>query len=232
MNIKRNDVEAVLQQIPIDFGGGCSVSKAWLMAWLIQRLSLRTTVDIGVYRGRSLFPQALSHKMADLGQVYGIDPWGKAEAVEHDNAALAVKISTWVEETDFQQVYEQVERFNDNSQLSSYCVLVRQPSAEAISYFQDKNISFDMVHIDGNHDTEAVMKDVKLYSARLRRNGFLVLDDVSWDSVRPIYNQVAGSMHRVFERVDDSNDYAVFWKSRSRFRAFLLSIVLRWIGSR
>jgi len=53
------ELEEILGEIKIDFGGGCSFEKAYVMAWLIANYQLKSTVDIGVYRGRSLFPQAL-----------------------------------------------------------------------------------------------------------------------------------------------------------------------------
>jgi predicted O-methyltransferase YrrM len=50
---------------------------------------------------------------------------------------------------------------------------------------------FDLVHIDGNHDTEVVTKDVELYLPRLNRKGFIILDDISWDSVKLTYQVLA-----------------------------------------
>ena len=37
------------------------------MAELIRTFEMKLTVDIGVYRGRSLFPQALSHRECSGG---------------------------------------------------------------------------------------------------------------------------------------------------------------------
>src|SRR4051794_26030032 len=81
-------VARVLEQIPVDFGGGCSVSKAHVMAWLIRRHQLTTTLDIGVYRGRSLFPQGIAHVQYTGGVVYGVDPWSSEAAREHDHEQL------------------------------------------------------------------------------------------------------------------------------------------------
>ena len=49
------EIKAALNRISIDFGGGCNLHKAPVMAWLIKQFGLTTSLDIGVYRGRSLF---------------------------------------------------------------------------------------------------------------------------------------------------------------------------------
>jgi hypothetical protein len=232
MSSLRSEVAAVLALIPADFGGGCSVSKAYLMAWLIRKYDFKTTVDIGVYRGRSLFPQALAHRKATGGVVYGIDPWSALEAKENDNPELKDAIDRFIDRTDFQSIYEEVEALNSKLCYEEHCVLLRQTSAAAASYFENANMFFDMIHVDGNHDTAKVMEDIELYLPRLKSSGFVILDDISWESVRPAYDEVFARTSLVFERIDAANDYAVFWNNTSRLGALFHRMVLRYIGSR
>lgn len=209
-----SEVAAVLDLIPADFGGGCSLSKAYMLAWLIRRYDLRETVDIGVYRGRSLFPQALAHRRFTGGVVYGVDPWSASEAKEWDiNHEDKEGINRFIEQTDWQAIYQEVEAINNQFHYEKHCVLLRQASADAATYFENNTIFFDMIHVDGNHDTGKVTKDIELYVPRLRESGFIVLDDISWESVRPAYDILNTKMTLVFERVDHNrmNDYAVFW---------------------
>src|SRR5436190_13237651 len=77
-----SDVRTLLDRVPGGLLGTCSVPKAFMMAWIIRRFKLQTTVDIGVYKGRSLFPQALAHQKYTKGVVYGVDPWSREEARE------------------------------------------------------------------------------------------------------------------------------------------------------
>lgn len=210
----RSQVSTLLEQIPVDFGGGCSVDKAYVMASLIQRYDLRTTVDIGVYRGRSLFPQALAHQL-NGGVVYGIDPWSSSEAQENDNPEIKEAIDNFTRTTDFQAIYEEVDSLVDSLGYRDHCILLRTTSSEAAGFFGRENISFKMVHIDGNHDTEKVMEDLALYEPRLEEGGYIVLDDVSWDSVRPAYESLSTRLALLFERVSGHDDYAVFLKSNS-----------------
>jgi predicted O-methyltransferase YrrM len=209
------DVEALLSRVKIDFGGGCSVTKAYLMARLIRDERLKTTLDIGVYRGRSLFPQALAHREYTAGMAYGVDPWDAMEAVqEQAPAAIADKVKAWAADADLQKIYEEVVALTATLNLEANTTLVREPSSKAIEYFRTRDIRFDLVHIDGNHDTVRVREDLDHYLPRLRPGGYLVLDDVSWASIRPIYDELRSRLAHVFELVDSRNDFAIFWNSK------------------
>ncbi len=204
------EVARVLDRIPIDFGGGCSLQKACAMAWLIRRFRLGTTVDIGVYRGRSLFPQALAHRAGAGGVVYGVDPWSAREAVERDNEDLRDQIDEFVQTTDFEALHRDVVALNEELGLTEHCVLVRKTSSEAARWFEERQIRFDLVHVDGNHDTARVMEDLDLYLPKLNPGGFIVLDDISWKSVEPAYGYLKERMTLLTQRVDKANDYAIF----------------------
>jgi predicted O-methyltransferase YrrM len=92
----------------------------------------------------------------------------------------------------------------------THCELVRAPSVGAAARFAEG--SLDLVHVDGNHDRAAVERDVVLYTARLRGGGFLVLDDASWPTIRPVYRELEQRASRVFEIFDlpGGDDFAVF----------------------
>lgn len=207
----RAEISATLARIPIDFGGGCSASKGYVMAALIRALGARASLDIGVYRGRSLFPQALAHARATGGVAFGVDPWSGAEAAEHDNFKLKDAIARFVATTDFDALYAEVEARRGAFGLQAHCTLVRRTSAAAAQEFRARGQTFGLIHIDGNHDTAPVLRDVDDYLPLLAPGGVLVMDDVSWDSVKPACARVAERLPKLFERVDRYNDYAVYW---------------------
>jgi hypothetical protein len=199
------------------------------MAWLISRYSLKTTLDIGVYRGRSLFPQALAHQYSTGGTVYGVDPWSRAEARENDHLELKDAINAFIDQVDFECIYADVNVLRERLSLQTHCILLRQTSACAIEYFEKGDIYFDLIHIDGNHDAERVMQDLNLYLPRLNIDGFLITDDISWSSVQPVYQTASLQLSLLFERVDSQNDYAVFWNNRSLLRPLVRSIVIKYV---
>ena len=214
-------LKELLSEIKIDFGGGCSLEKAYIMAWLIANLKLKSTVDIGVYRGRSLFPQALAHKRFSNGIVYGIDPWDSELARENDNKELKEAIDDFLDKTDFSEIGREVARYNFEKGFNDHCVLIQKKSEDAIAQFKDKNIIFDLIHIDGNHDTEMVMKDIILYLPLLAKKGFVILDDSSWASVQPAFHALKSKYSLVFSKTEFHesiliNDYAIFWENNNK----------------
>ena len=210
------DLKELLSEIKIDFGGGCSLEKAYIIAWLIANFKLKSTVDIGVYRGRSLFPQALAHKRFSNGIVYGIDPWDNELARENDNKELKEAIDDFLDTTDFSEIGREVARYNFEKGFNDHCVLIQKKSEDAIAQFKDKNIVFDLIHIDGNHDTEMVMKDIVLYLPLLAKKGFVILDDITWDSVKPAFDAVNSKYSFLYKKRDSDDDYAIFWKNSNK----------------
>jgi hypothetical protein len=72
-----------------------------------------------------------------------------------------------------------------------------------------------------------VRQDLDLYAPLLESGGFLVLDGVSWQSVKPIDVALQQSMTCVFHHVEyPSDDYAIFWNSRWAIGAYFQRFVL------
>ncbi len=226
------EISRALRPIPIDFFGGCSVNKGFVMAELIRRFDIKTSVDIGIYRGRSFFPQALAHRRSTGGVVYGIDPYSMGEALENDCGDLKDQVTEFAARLDFDELYRTVERTIVTLGLSQNAKLLRKTSMGAIPEIRERGLMFGLIHIDGNHDTARVMEDVDAYLPRLLSGGFVVLDDISWPSVRPAYDVVSRSMTHVFERIDTMNDYAVFAADCSASKALGLRGLLKSIGWR
>ena len=228
------DLKELLSEIKIDFGGGCSFEKAYIMAWLIANFKLKSTVDIGVYRGRSLFSQAIAHKRFSNGIVYGIDPWDSELARENDNKELKEAIDDFIDKTDFSEIGREVARYNFEKGFNDHCVLIQKKSEDAISQFRDRNVIFDLIHIDGNHATEIVMKDIELYLPLLAERGFVVLDDISWDSVQPAFNAVSSKYSLIYKKTDlnKKNDFAIFWNNNNESEVAQIISTLEDIGNK
>lgn len=205
------EINKIYSQVPQDFGGGCSIEKALVMSLLIKNYSLQKTVDIGVYRGRSLFPQAIAHKKYSNGVVYGIDPYTKEAANQTDYPEIQTQLDNFVSKTDFQLLFEEVSKIVDENYAKN-CVLIRKKSSHASLDFKENDNLLDMVHIDGNHDTKFVMEDVTNYLPLLSTRSFIVLDDISWESVHPALTLLKKEMNFIYQKVDKTNDFAVFSK--------------------
>lgn len=208
----KTETERLLVNIPIDFGGGCSVEKAAHMAQLIKNNHLKATLDIGVYRGRSFFPQALAHKLYTDGVVYGVDPYSNADAIQYDHPELQDALDRFAAYTNFAVLFSQVVSFQEAYGLTQNSILLRQRSDEAVIYFKTHNIEFDLIHIDGNHDTNVVLSDVQLYLPLLKPGGYLVLDDISWASVKPAVDFAMQHAEVLMSKQGVADDYMILQK--------------------
>jgi glycosyltransferase involved in cell wall biosynthesis len=67
-----------------------------------------------------------------------------------------------------------------------------------------------MIHVDGNHDTNNVMQDVRDYIPLLRLGGICVIDDINWDSVKPALAYASEHLALIYS----TETYAVLINSR------------------
>jgi hypothetical protein len=213
----RSELTGVCAEIAVDFGGGSSVLKALVLADLVVGHDLAEVVEIGVWRGRSLLPMAVLLERLDRGHAVGIDPYAVGPALQTDDRPIAAELARWAREVDWEAIVGEVRGVIGRRGLEHRCELVRSTSRGAADRFPDAGI--DLLHVDGNHDRAAVELDLALYLPKVRPGGFVALDDVSWSSVRPAYDQLRSRSELVFEifhgpEIDLGeglpNDFAVF----------------------
>lgn len=189
----------VEHEIKGDFGGGSPTPKTFLMSYIAQNQKIKNFVEIGIYRGRSLFSTAYS-VYKNGGKSYGVDPYLTECAKENDvQTTLKDKIDSFLEETDFEAIYRDVLTYKEECGYGESIQIIRKTSADAVEYFKDNDIKPDMLHIDGNHDTKFVKSDFELYYEIMENGSFIVFDDINWDSVRLVYEQAKKKCYCVFE---------------------------------
>ena len=200
-------------RIPVDFGGGCSVRKAELLADLVLTRDSRLVVELGVYRGRSLLPMGLAAAELDGCRVVGIDPWSGAEARQFDDHGHGSALLDWASSQDWPAIRADVERQRSSAGLDDVVELVAQTSTEAANHFAESSI--DLLHVDGNHDGDRVREDIVRWMPLVRPGGVIVLDDITWASVRPVYDDLVLRCNHLFEVCTREDDFAVFEKRPS-----------------
>jgi hypothetical protein len=207
---------AVSDAIALDAHGGASLFKALVLGDIIASNALTRFVEIGVYRGRLLLMIAtLMRDLAD-GQTVGIDPYSAREAAQRDAHDRPVDLVSLSAATDWEAVYNGVLRSIDQFALQAQARIIRRASHDAAGEFEEASI--DMLHVDGNHDRDSVAADIELYLPKLRPGGFVVLDDVSWESIRPALEDLLLAHQLVFLIQDSAqvrfepemlNDFAI-----------------------
>jgi hypothetical protein len=214
----RQQIAATVDSIQLDGGGGASLLKSYLLADLIVAEPIKRVVEIGVYRGRLLLPLALVFRWCGSGEIVGIDPYSAAAAVQNEDHNADIDLRTWPNTVKWDALYEDVCQRISVLGLDGNCYLVRARSADVATRFPKGSI--DLLHIDGNHDRIAVERDLALYLPRVARpGGYIVLDDASWLSIRPVFDELRNHHELLFQLLDirglgidriGGNDFAVF----------------------
>ena len=191
-----------------DFGRGDPLSQCYIMAYLASFFKLKNYVEIGVYKGRSLFSVAQAFKDNE-GKAYGIDPYLLVEAKEYDlEKTLKERVNRFLKGIDFEALYNQVLMNTEVFELSKVVEIMRKTSTEAAPYFKD--IKIDMLHIDGNHDFESVQADINNYTPLVREGGIIVFNCINWDSVKRSYDQYKNDYTILLE----TNNFGILMKNK------------------
>lgn len=168
---------------------------------LILKANPQRVVEIGVYGGRSLIPQALALKhLGNGGKIYGIDPWrldiALAGVTEGQRPDWSGK--------DFDRIHA---KFIDDVYaygVQDYVVPIRAKSQDARGLFADGSI--DVLHIDGSHESEAAARDVRQYVPRVKHGGYVWLDDSDFKSTQ----QAVGFLDVLATIVKDYGSYRLY----------------------
>lgn len=174
--------------------GWCTVEKALEMASVIVEERPALCVEIGVYGGRSLIPQALALRSIGSGHVVGVDPWKNDAATEGSSDAANEE---WWRRQDLDAVRRYCEESICRLGLQSYCSTVPWRSENARKLFKDGSV--DVLHIDGNHTELASVRDVVEWLPAVRVGGFVWFDDIDWVTTQ----KALGMLDEKCERVRD-----------------------------
>lgn len=169
--------EVLLHQSSIH--GWCSSEKAKSMMDLIYEVKPEICVEVGVFAGSSIYPTASALKFLQKGQVYAIDPWEThfcLDGYEEDNPHYL-----WWKQVDLNWIYLNFLKLLNQFQLTFYCKVIRATGLQALDHFADQSI--DILHIDGNHTENIAISDVEHYFPKVKKGGYIWLDDVDWPSV-------------------------------------------------
>jgi hypothetical protein len=137
--------------------GWCFHEKMESMYNLIINTKPLSVVEIGVFGGKSLIPQAMALKENKLGKIYGIDSWNQNDCV---NGMCSDEHIQWWSQINYEKIYQGCIASLKIHEVDDF-VQIHRMTSEEYSYKIDYEI--DILHIDGNHEEENSQKDVELY---------------------------------------------------------------------
>ena len=123
-------------------------------------------LEIGVYYGFNLFTFGYNYGVHPDSEMHCIDPW-----LDYDDySEYKNKQNT---------IYEGFLYNLENSGLKNKIFIHRGYSSDEIPKFE--NEYFDIIYVDGNHNPEYVLEDAVLSFRKLKKNGYLIFDDYTWN---------------------------------------------------
>lgn len=175
--------------------GWCSLAKAQKLYELVMENQPSIIVEIGVYGGRSLVALTEAAQITN-SVVLGIDPYSDDEAqqVALDGSKMINPPIDWPGV--FKAATVAMLPYKD-------ATIITMTSEDAYSLFPYAEVN--LLHIDGNHSKEAVLKDLNMWSKKLSKNAIVVLDDTNWPTV-----QAAVQEFGKLKLVNDYNVWSVY----------------------
>lgn len=176
----KNQIEATVPHLE----GWASIEKALAMADLIIETAPVFTVEIGVFGGRSLIPQAMAFRELKRGFVVGIDPWNVPSAIEGESDVANQE--WWGEKVDFDAIHKLCMQALQSLELLPWARILRMTSEEALDlqFAKPNGRTIDIIHIDGNHSEVASVRNVLDYLPLVTPGGYVWFDDSDWQTTQ------------------------------------------------
>lgn len=152
--------------------GWSSVEKCQRMAALVVAINAETSVELGVYGGKSFIALALAHKWLAHGSAVAIDPWENKAAME----GYTGENKTFWQNQPLEKIYQDFLALLDRTETRHRCHVWRQKSDDV-----QVPSRIDILHVDGQHTIQAI-KDVSRFAPNVIPGGFCVLDDLGWSN--------------------------------------------------
>jgi len=122
-------------------------------------------LEIGAFYGANIISVGLTYGLHKESKLYCIDPWEDYdEYTEYKNQQPHI-YNTFIENI-------------KNSGIQDKIIINRGYSNKEINKFDDN--FFDIIYIDGNHNTEYVLEDAVYSFRKLKVNGIMIFNDYGW----------------------------------------------------
>lgn len=205
------DVAGVLRQASLIYGESNDEKLAAMMG-AIASAPRADVVEIGSLMGRTAFVLLYLARRFGIGPLLTVDPWMSGHAVQRDAPeSLQGLVDEWDYEALSEGFFVNLAPFRaaDHAHL-------RMPSEQAFAVYakggpvpapDSATVHYSggiaVLHVDGNHDYDAVRNDCDLWLDRLVPGAWLILDDYIWahgDGPRRVGDEILGGYRKRIER--------------------------------
>ena len=159
--------------------GWCSPKKAEAMMDLIFKTKPDVCVELGVFAGASLLPTAMALKHLNHGIVYAVDAWNEEKAIQYYEEDSPHRI--WWGNQDMALHYNFFVTLIKKHKLNYHCIILKEQFESALS----KIDHIDILHIDASHTNKGDFIDVKPYTSKIKKGGYIWFD--GWATSPDLY---------------------------------------------
>lgn len=195
-----SELSSKIESVCMPLDGWTTEDRLKMMAQLITTDKPELVVELGVFGGRSFIAQALALQVVGEGVIYGVDPWRKEAAIEGEIAANA----TWWSNIDLEAIHRKSMSAIWNNSLEQHAVVVRSESQHCYHLFDN----IDIINIDANHSELASCRDFRLYYPRVKKGGWIWVDDTDWASTQ----KMVGLLDESCELVNNQGHWRLYRK--------------------
>jgi cephalosporin hydroxylase len=188
--------------LPFDSQGWNSDHNIFREIILNMKTPPKVIIEVGTWKGGSALSMGIVLKELGLdAKIYCVDTWLGAQEFwtthkETPERNLMLK-------NGYPQIYYQFLSNVVHRNMQDIIIPVPSTSATAAKIFKHMGIKADLVYIDGSHEYEDVVNDIKYYSELLNPGGVMFGDDFgAWADV----SRAVEDTIKTFRVVDDN-----FW---------------------
>ena len=173
-DIKSNEMNDIKsneeKELPNFYGTVFRTATNWLSSIPVDEFENRPIkyLEIGAHCGGNLVSFSQTYGSHPHSLLYAVDPWCEYDGYdEYKNKMNKI----------YNYYIANIKNYNIENKVTT----IRDFSANAIKTFEDDY--FDIIYIDGNHESEYVLEDAVLSFRKLKLNGYMVFDDNVWENV-------------------------------------------------
>ncbi len=184
IRLMKFDVEAMLQAMST-VTGWCVPEKAMQLYNLVLESNAQCIVELGSFYGRSFIPLAFACAYKQSGTAIATDAFNVQSTLEGNNDE---RNNEWWSKIDFDQAYQFLLDTLSRFELNHYTQVIKARSEDVANFFEDYSI--DILHQDGNHASEIILRELELFTPKMKPHSYLICDDSNWPEARDGYARI------------------------------------------
>jgi len=168
-------------------------STAPTFARVIEEVRPQTIVEVGSWLGASAIHMAKEcRRIGLMPKIYCVDTW--LGATEFWTDAADTEERNLRQRNGYPQVYFDFLSNVVQARMQDIITPIPTTSTIGAKVLRHHGIIADLIYIDGSHDFEDVVQDIRSYAPLVRQGGILFGDDLNWPGVSAAVSQEIGAV--------------------------------------